>query len=99
MNSLFMVWEQDDINSSFYEDTDDPKPLYVAMLCHDCSADEADVIRGYSPVDGIFERPGVVVESLGGCEIGDHDYRRTIEHELRAEFAARAESMIERGTN
>lgn len=31
-DDLYFVWERDDIDSSFFEDTDNPRPLYVALL-------------------------------------------------------------------
>jgi hypothetical protein len=99
-DDLFMVWAYDEIDSSFFEDTDEPRPLYVAMLCRDCEPEGADVIRGYDPRDGIFERPGVVVESIGGIDAThDDEYRDDIARELLAEFEARRERMIERGEN
>lgn len=74
---VFVAWELDNIDSSEFEDTDDPRPLYVARLYY----------------------TDVVVESLSGVDAGPCDpYRDTVEEELYAEFEARRESMIERGT-
>lgn len=98
-DELFFVWAEDDIDSSFFEDTGDPRPLFVCLLCRDTDG-KPDLVRGYDPRDGIFERPGNVVEALGGvdAEWGD-PYRAEIEAELLAEFEARRETALVRGDN
>jgi hypothetical protein len=100
-DDLFYVWALDDIDSSFYEDTDEPRPLFVCYLLRDSEDPyRADLIRGYDPRDGIFERPGNIVTSLGGIDAeSGNPYRREIEHELLEEFECQRESMISRGTN
>jgi hypothetical protein len=101
---MFYVWDVDDIDSSFYSDEHDPpRPLFVCMLCQDTDG-RADITRGYDPRDGIFERPGNVVESLGGIDLPDNqtertNYKREIEGELMEEFDARREQCLKRGEN
>ncbi len=99
-DDLFFVWQEDDIDSSFYEDTDDPQPLYVCLLCRDCEASDADVVRGYDPRDGIFERPGRVLQSLGGIDILPPDpYSDEIQGELLHELELDREAVLVRGDN
>ncbi len=99
-DDLFFVWTEDDIDSSFYEDTDDPKPLFVCLLCRDCDASGADVIRGYDPRDGIFERPGRVLASLGGIDVLPPDpHCDEIQADLLAELEADREAVLVRSVN
>ncbi len=99
-DTLFFVWSDDDIDSSFYEDTDEPKPLNVCTLCRDCESDGADIIRGYDPRDGIFERTGRVLASLGGIDVlPPNAYCEEVEADLLAELEAEREAVIVRGDN
>ncbi len=100
-DSLFVVWQEDDIDSSFFDkDTDDPRPLYVCLLCTDASYEDAHLVRGYDPQDGIFERPGRVLASLGGIGVDDDDpYKRVVVAELAAELEYDRESVLVRGDN
>lgn len=97
--NVFVVWDRDDIDSSFYEDTDDPQPLYVALLCVDSDDQTSDLVRGYDPSDGMFERPGKIVASLGGIDTCRGEYAREVEDELYAEFQAKRDAAISRGEN
>jgi hypothetical protein len=95
---LFIVWDHDEIDSSDFEDTDEPHPLYVALLCRDCEPAKASIIRGYDPADYIFERPGEILESLGGIDLDvDGPDRRVIVAALAYQFFSRRASMVERG--
>ena len=100
-DDLFYIWAPDDIDSSFFEDTDEPRPLFVCYLLRDSEDPyRADLVRGYDPRDGIFERPGNIVTVLGGIDAESGDpYRREVERELLEEFERQRESMISRGTN
>lgn len=102
---MFVVWEVDDIDSDFFgageSAEDEPHALYQCLLCRDTEG-KPDVIRGYDPTDGIFERPGKIVGSLGGIDLGeypnpDDPYKRVIVAEMYAEFEATRESAIVRG--
>lgn len=101
----FMVWRVDDIDSSDFDSENEPYQLWEALLCVDCDPTGADLIRGYDPSDGIFERPGKIVEALGGIDLGadghpsSDPYARVITAELYAEFEAQRESAIVRGDN
>jgi hypothetical protein len=97
-DDLFYVWTEDDIDSSSFEDTNEPRTLYVCYLCRDTEG-TPDIIRGYDPHDGIFERPGAIVAALGGIDADDDDYRREVERELLSEFEAQREAAIVRGDN
>lgn len=97
-NSVFIVWEYDD---DIDEPGEDGGPLYLAMLCIDTDA-TPDIIRGYDPRDGIFERPGKIVATLGGIDLGGDNpmnYKRVVAAELYAELEEQRESAIERGSN
>lgn len=100
-DDTFYVWTRDDIDSSFYEETDEPRPLYVCMLCRDTDDGETPhLTRGYDPRDGIFERPGIVIDSLGGIDVKPPDpYALEVERELMAEFESRREAVLVRGEN
>ena len=96
--SLFFVVEFDDIDSSFFEDTDEPRPLYVLMLCRDCEPKHAQLTRGYSPADGIFERPGQVLDSLGGIDLDESPESRTYLQEIKNEMLATLETRRDLAT-
>lgn len=83
---VFVVWTVEDIDRSTYE----------ALLCIDTEG-TPDVIRGYDPRDGIFERPGRIVASIGGIDNPEGEYAREIEDDLYAEFQAQRDSAITRG--
>jgi len=106
--NVFAVWREDDIGSwSDFDDVDrsdcDPYPFYECLLCVDCDY-PGDLVRGYDPRDGIFERPGRVVECVGGVDFGeqgstDDPYARVIVAQLYEELQARRENAITRGEN
>jgi hypothetical protein len=105
-DELFIVWEEDDIDSSSFEETGEPRPLYVCLLCSE--QDRRDEYGIEHPKSGEIliwdprecrERSGSVVESVGGVDLaGPRDpYKRVIAAELMQEFEARRENMIQRG--
>lgn len=98
--TVFVVWSEDGL--PWDGDMESPeKDGYTSMCCYlcvDCDAVGADLIRGYSQADGIFERPGAIVQSLFSVWVKDTDdpYCRVVEGELYGELYGELEHERER---